>query len=158
MSRVKISEKLLRQQKIPKSCIFNIWHLDNCTLEPNNSFRFPKVLNDIFQIHLNIFFQTVPVFCCCCCCCCCHLQKIKKKKNHLWHFHDHISGSTHDANNPIFLSTLWALSVCIFHFCISRPSKFSSLPSSLLDYDLICKIHIYIKPININTHCLLQIC
>ena len=61
MSRVKISEKLLRQQKIPKSCIFNIWHLDNCTLEPNNSFRFPKVLNDIFQIHLNIFFQTVPV-------------------------------------------------------------------------------------------------
>ena len=79
MSRVKISEKLLRQQKIPKSCIFNIWHLDNCTLEPNNSFCFPKVLNDIFQIHLNIFFQTVPVFCCCCCCCC-HLQKIKKKK------------------------------------------------------------------------------
>ena len=106
------------------------------------------MLNDIFQIHLNIFFQTVPVF----------LLLLllllspaedKKKTNHLRHFHDHISGSKHDANNPIFLSTLRALSVCIFHFCISRPSKFSSLPSSLLDYALICKIHIYIKPIKL---------
>ena len=157
MSRVKISEKLLRQQKIPKSCIFNIWHLDNCTLEPNNSFRFPKVLNDIFQIHLNIFFQTVPVF----------LLLLllllssaeDKKKQTICDIFMTISPGVNMMQiTPFFLSTLRALSVCIFHFCISRPSKFSSLPSSLLDYALICKIHIYIKPININTHCLLQIC
>ena len=28
-------------------------------------------------------------------------------------------------NDPFFSSALWALSVAIFHFCISRPSKFS---------------------------------
>ena len=42
-------------------------------------------------------------------------------------------------------STLWALSIAIFHFCILRPSKFSSLGSlSPLRFVLICKTHIYI--------------
>ena len=43
---------------------------------------------------------------------------------------------------PFFSSTLWALSVGIFPFCISRPSKFNSIGSLLsLNYVLVCKTH-----------------
>ena len=42
-------------------------------------------------------------------------------------------------------STLWALSIGIFHFRIFRPSKFSSMGSlSHLRFVLVCKMHIYI--------------
>ena len=34
--RVEISEKLLGQQIIPKSCIFNGWHLADDSSKPNN--------------------------------------------------------------------------------------------------------------------------
>ena len=44
---------------------------------------------------------------------------------------------------PFFSSTLWVLFVGIFHFCISKPSKFSSMGSPPLHYVLVCKIHIW---------------
>ena len=51
---------------------------------------------------------------------------------HFWHFNDHktprvnvIAGQM----TPFFSSTLWAVSVGIFHFCISGPSTFNSLQS-----------------------------
>ena len=43
---------------------------------------------------------------------------------------------------PFFSSTLWALSINIFYFCISIPSNFSSIGSPF-PYVLVCKIHIY---------------
>ena len=50
--------------------------------------------------------------------------------------------------NPFFPSTLLASSVGIFHFCISRPSKVSSMGSlPHLHSVLICKIHIYMPKI-----------
>ena len=52
---------------------------------------------------------------------------------HFWHFNDHhktprvnmIAGQM----TPFFSSTLWAVAVGIFHFCISGPSKFNSMLS-----------------------------
>ena len=43
--------------------------------------------------------------------------------------------------DPIFSSNLWALSVRIFHFCISRPSKFGSIwsPLCIMFLSLKCK-------------------
>ena len=51
--------------------------------------------------------------------------------------------SKHDdkTNDPIFSSLTWIISVGLFHFCISRPSKFSSMRCPLLLYVLVCKIH-----------------
>ena len=42
-----------------------------------------------------------------------------------------------------FSSTHRTLSVCIFDFCILRPSKFSSMGSPPLHYILVCKILTY---------------
>ena len=68
-------------------------------------------------MHLNISLKLWLIFCC-------HQQKIVKM-SHLWHFNDRNSESKHDnkTNDPIFSSTLWALSAVIFYFWISRPSK-----------------------------------
>ena len=50
--------------------------------------------------------------------------------------------------NAFFPSTLLASSFGIFHFCISRPTKFSSMGSlPHLHSVLICKIHIYMSKI-----------
>ena len=38
--------------------------------------------------------------------------------------------------NPFFSSTLWALSVDIFHFCISRPSKLNSMGTPFVFFGL----------------------
>ena len=52
---------------------------------------------------------------------------------------------------PFSASTLWALSVGIFHFCISRPSKFSSMGSlPPLHYVLVSKIQIYMPKMTIS--------
>ena len=53
---------------------------------------------------------------------------------------------------PFFLFILWVLFVGIFHFCISRRSKFSSteyLPS--LHYVLVCKVLIYIPKMTLSS-------
>ena len=51
-----------------------------------------------------------------------------------------------------FPCTLWALSVSTFNFCISRPSKFSSMGSlSPLHYVLVCKIHIYMPKMTLSS-------
>ena len=104
----------------------------------------------IFQMHLNILSKLWLI-------CCWHQQKIQK-----WATFDIFITITREVNmitrqmTPFFLSTLWALSVCVFHFCISRSSKFSSMGSlPLLYYVLVCKItHLHakddtFKPVNI---------
>ena len=42
--------------------------------------------------------------------------------------------------NDYFLCNFWPLSIGLFHFCISRHSKFNSMG---WNYVLICKTHIY---------------
>ena len=63
---------------------------------------------------------------------CCY-QREKHKMSHFWHFKDNKFGSKHDnyQMNLFFLCTLWALSLNIFHFYISRHSKFNSMRSLL---------------------------
>ena len=61
--------------------------------------------------------------------------------------------SKHDnqTNDPIFYVYSLSSTIGIFHFCISRPSKFSSmglLPP--LHYVLVCKIHIYMRKITLS--------
>ena len=94
-------------------------------------------------MHLNISLKLWLIFCC-------HQQKIVKM-SHLWHFNDHNSESKHDnkTNDPIFSSTLWALSAVIFYFCISRPSKFNSMGSPL--YLLVCKVHVYVLKMTLSS-------
>ena len=82
---------------------------------------------------------------------CCHQLKIQK----MGHFLILVSESSSIKNmitkkmTPFFSSTLWALSVCMFHFCISRPSKFSSL---CLIFVLISKIRFYMPKMPLSKH------
>ena len=51
---------------------------------------------------------------------------------HFWHFNDHKTPRVNmiaEQMTPFFSSTLWAVAVGIFHFCISGPSKFNSMLS-----------------------------
>ena len=72
-----------------------------------------------FQMHLNILPKLIL---------CCHLEQIKK-----WAIFDILLAVALEVNmitrqmTPFLLSTFWALCVGIFHFCISRPSKFTSM-------------------------------
>ena len=54
MLMVEILKKLLSQQKIPKHCISEGWHLAHGTRESNNPYYFLKELIKIFKTHLNI--------------------------------------------------------------------------------------------------------
>ena len=50
-----------------------------------------------------------------------------------------------------FSSFLWALSVGIFHFCFSRPSKFNSMGSPSLHYVLVYNIHTCMLKITLSS-------
>ena len=71
------------------------------------------------------------------------------KKSHFWHFNDQ--------------KILWALIIPIFHFCISRPSKFNcmghpfALCSGLLKTQLHAKDDIF-KPADIDIFFLQKTC
>ena len=53
---------------------------------------------------------------------------------------------------PFFSSTFWALSVGIFHFRISRPSKFNFMGFLLtLHLVMVCKIHTYMPRMTLLT-------
>ena len=71
-----------------KLSIFKGWYLANGILESNNPWHFLKVLNKIFQMHVNIFSKLLLIFCW-------HQQKIQKM-SYFWHFNDHNLGSKHD--------------------------------------------------------------
>ena len=65
-------KKLLSQQKLPKPCIFNSWHLVNGSSESKTPYYFLKERSNIFQVHLNILPKLWLIFCC-------HQQKLQKK-------------------------------------------------------------------------------
>ena len=77
------------------------------------------------KVHLNILPKLWLLFCC-------HHLKIQKL-SHFWNFNNCNSWSKHDnyINDSFFSYTLWPLSVGIFHFRISTPSKFSSMRSPI---------------------------
>ena len=62
MLKVEISEKLLRQQKLPKSCIFKSGHVANYSSKSSNLYHFLKELNEIFQMCLSILPKLWLVF------------------------------------------------------------------------------------------------
>ena len=131
--------------KILKPNIFKVRHLANYQpLEFNNPYNFLKELDKIFQMPLNILPKLWVTLCC-------HQQKIQKMSSHFWRVYDHNFGSKHDnqTNDPIFLFVLWALSFGIFHFRISKPSKFSSMGPPFA-YVLVCKIHIYMLKMSLS--------
>ena len=77
------------------------------------------------KVHLNILPKLWLLVCC-------HHLKIQRL-SHFWNFNNCNSWSKHDnyINGPFFSYTLWPLSVGIFHFRISTPSKFSSMRSPI---------------------------
>ena len=103
-------KKLLSQQKIWKTYIFKGCHLSNCGSEPNNPHNFLTELNEIFLAVTN-------------------------KKYSKWVILDILMTRSPRVNmiirqmTPFFSSSLEAPSVVIFHSCISKPSKFSSMRS-----------------------------
>ena len=51
-----------------------------------------------------------------------------------------------------FTSTLWALSIGIFYFCISRPSKFSSMGTPpFLHYVQVCKTDVNMSNMTLSS-------
>ena len=95
-------------------------------------------------MHLNILPNLWLIFCT-------HQQKIWK-----WAIFDILMTITLGVNMItrqmilFFSSTLWALSVGIFHFCISRPSKFTSVESPPLHYGLFFRIQIYMPKMGLS--------
>ena len=95
------------------------------TPKPINHTIFMKELNKIFQRHSNVLPTLWLIFCC-------HQQKIQKMS-----LFDILVTITPGVNMitrqliPFFLSTLWAPSVGIFYFCISRSLKLNSMGLSL---------------------------
>ena len=104
---------------------------------------FSKRAKEDLSDALEYFAQTVTDFL---------LLSAEKTKNEaFWHFNNHNSGSKHDKH---FSYTLLALSVYIFRFCISRPSKFCSMVSHFALYSGLYNTHLYakddtFKPVNI---------
>ena len=121
MLRVEISKRFLVQQKIPKSCIFKGWHLANGNSESNNSWHFLKVLIEIFQWLVKFYSNCDWFF------------AVISRKYKKWAICDILITTNLGVNTitrqmtPFFSSILWFLSIGIFHFCISRPSKFNSI-------------------------------
>ena len=82
--------------------------------------HFLKELSKIFQMHLNILPKVWLILCC-------HSTKYKT-----WATIDILMTITPEVNmiiremTPFLSFAFWALSVAIFHFCILKPSKFSS--------------------------------
>ena len=95
------------------------------TPKPINHIIFMKELNKIFQRHSNVLPTLWLIFCC-------HQQKVQKMS-----LFDILVTITPGVNMitrqliPFFLSTLWAPSVGIFYFCISRSLKLNSMGLSL---------------------------
>ena len=129
--------------------IFKGCYLAYGSSECNNPSHFLKELNKIFQMHVNSFSKLCLIFCW-------HQQKMQK-----WAIFDISITITLGANmttretTPFFSSTPWALSVGIFHFCISRRPKDISRSSvlggpPLLCYFLVCKIHIYMPKMTLS--------
>ena len=146
ISRLEISKNCWVSKNIMKLYIFKGWYLANGGSESNNSQHFLRELNKIFQMHINILSKLWLSFFW-------HKQKIQKCA-----IFDILMTITRGVNmvtrqmTPFSASTLWALSVGIFHFCISRPLKFSSMGSlPTLYYVLICKIHIYMPKITLSS-------
>ena len=120
--------------KILKSCVFKGWHLADGSAEPNNPGHFLKELNEILQMHLDIFLKL------------CH-QQIQKMS-----LYDILitvnSGSKYDTytNDPIFL--IYSLGsihryISFLHFKTYQIQFHVVLVT--LHYFLKCKIHVY-KP------------
>ena len=107
-------KKLLSQHKNTENCIFKDWHVANGSSESNNLEHFLKELSKTFQMQLNILPKLWLIFCC-------HHQKIQKMSHFciLMPLTQGVNMITRQTT-PFFSSTLWALSVGIFHFCISR--------------------------------------
>ena len=93
-------KKLLSHQKNNETLYLQgLLYLANASSESSNPHHFLRELNKIFQLRVNILSKLWLILCC-------HQQKIQNT-SHFW----------------------WALSVGIFHFCISRTSKPSSMGS-----------------------------
>ena len=138
ISMVEISENCWVTKKIIKLCIFKGWYLANWSSKSSNSLHFLGELNKLYQMHVNILSKLWLIFCW-------HQQKIQKM-SHFLLFNDHNLESKHDnyMNDPSFSLAFWALSVGIFHFCISKSSKFSSMGSlPPLYYVPVCKIYTF---------------
>ena len=93
---------------------------------------------------------------------CCHQQKIQK-----WAIFDILMTITLGVNmitrqmTPLFSPTLWVLSVRIFHFWISRPSKFNSTCIIFRSVKHLKHLHAKddtFKPVNTDTLFLQKIC
>ena len=104
-------------RKNPKNSVFS--KIDILLMVAQNPLTHSIFWIKFFQMHLNILPNLIL---------CCHLEKIKK-----WAIFDILMTVTLEVNmitrqmTPFLSSTFWALSVGIFHFCISRPSKFTSM-------------------------------
>ena len=115
-------KKLLSQLKKQRNSVF--WHLSNGSSESKNPYNFLKKLNKIFLMHVNILSKLWLIFCC-------HQQKIQKCA-----IFDILMTITSAENiirrtTPFLSSTFWSVSIGLFHFCISKPAKFSSVGSPL---------------------------
>ena len=73
------------------------------------------------------------------------------KMTYFWHLNDHYSGSKHDkeANDRILSSTLWVLTVGLFHFCISRTSN--SIPIGSPLYSSLENTHLHAQDYTFKT-------
>ena len=60
--------------------------------------------------------------------------------------------STKYKKNDTFSHTHWAVSICVFYFCILRPSKYNSWDPPL-HFVFARKIHIYIPPLHYFSVC-----
>ena len=114
MLKVEISEKLLRQQKLPKSCIFKSGHVANYSSKSSNLYHFLKELNEIFQMCLSILPKLWLVF-----------------LDILMIITPGVNILIRQTTSIFLIFSLNYLSVGIFYFCIPRPSKLNSLGFSL---------------------------
>ena len=114
MLKVEISEKLLRQQKLPKSCIFKSGHVANYSSKSSNLYHFLKELNEIFQMCLSILPKLWLVF-----------------LDILMIITPGVNILTRQTTSIFLIFSLNYLSVGIFYFFIPRPSKLNSLGFSL---------------------------
>ena len=95
-------------------------YLTNRNSKAYQPYHFLKELSKIFQVHLNILPKLWLIFCCC----------RKQKKLAIFDILVTITlGVNMDTRpmSPFFSSTFWALFISVFHFCISRSSKFKSI-------------------------------
>ena len=140
---VEVSKKLLEAAKKHQNHLLS---RDNILLmvaqNPINPWHFLKELNAIFSPNCDWCFAVIS-------------RKCKK-----WEIFDilitMIEGVKMTTRQmiPFFSSTFWAVFPGIFHFYISRPSKFNSMGCPL-HFLLVCKMPIYMSNLRRPSLCLL---